>query len=82
MLYKLYRNSIDRGKRKEKMGLTKCTTCAANDRGLFTAGWFGVRGKHCFWLEIYDRLRASEQAVRFAKIIETQRKWCILHMTF
>jgi len=31
-------------------------------RGLFTAGWFGVREKHCFRLEIYDRLRASEQA--------------------
>ena len=30
--------------------------------GLFTAGWFGVREKHCSWLEIYDRLRASEQA--------------------
>ena len=34
---------------------------AVNDRGLFTAGWFGVREKHCSWLEIYDRLRASEQ---------------------
>jgi len=34
-----------------------------NDRGLFTAGWFGVREKHCSRLEIYDRLRASEQAV-------------------
>ena len=31
-------------------------------RGLFTAGWFGVREKHCSWLEIYDHLRASEQA--------------------
>ena len=31
------------------------------DSGLFTAGWFGVREKHCFWLEIYDRLRPSEQ---------------------
>ena len=31
-------------------------------RGLFTAGWFGLREKHCFRLEIYDRLRASEQA--------------------
>ena len=30
--------------------------------GLFTAGWFGVREKHCSWLEIYDRLRPSEQA--------------------
>ena len=30
--------------------------------GLFTAGWFDVREKYCFWLEIYDRLRASEQA--------------------
>ena len=35
---------------------------AVNDRGLFTAGWFGVREKHCSRLEIYDRLRASEQA--------------------
>ena len=35
---------------------------AVNDRGLFTADWFGVREKHCSWLEIYDRLRASEQA--------------------
>ena len=25
--------------------------------------WFGVREKHCSRLEIYDRLRASEQAV-------------------
>ena len=33
----------------------------AADHGLFTAGWSGVREKHCFWLEIYDRLRASEQ---------------------
>ena len=32
-------------------------------RGLFTAGWFGVREKHCSRLKIYDRLRASEQAV-------------------
>ena len=31
-------------------------------RGLFTAGWFGVREKHYFRLEIYDRLRRSEQA--------------------
>ena len=30
---------------------------------LFTAGWFGVREKHCSQLEIYDRLRASEHAV-------------------
>ena len=35
---------------------------AVNDRGLFTAGWFGVREKYCSWLKIYDRLRASEQA--------------------
>ena len=35
---------------------------AVNDRGLFTVGWFGVREKHCSRLEIYDRLRASEQA--------------------
>jgi len=36
---------------------------AVSYRGLFTAGWFGVREKHCSRLEIYDRLRASEQAV-------------------
>ena len=36
---------------------------AVSYRGLFTAGWFGVRKKHCSRLEIYDRLRASEQAV-------------------
>ena len=35
---------------------------AVSYRGLFTAGWFGVREKHCSWPEIYDRLRASEQA--------------------
>ena len=35
---------------------------AVSYRGLFTAGWFGVKEKHCFRLEIYDRLRASEQA--------------------
>ena len=36
---------------------------AVSYRGLFTSGWFGVRGKHCSRLEIYDRLRASEQTV-------------------
>jgi len=36
---------------------------AVSYRGLFTAGWFGVREKHYSRLEIYDRLRASEQAV-------------------
>ena len=35
---------------------------AVSYRGLFTAGWFGVREKHCSRLEIYDRLRGSEQA--------------------
>ena len=35
---------------------------AVSYRGLFTAGRFGVREKHCSRLEIYDRLRASEQA--------------------
>ena len=30
---------------------------AVSYRGLFTAGWFGVREKYCFRLEIYDRLR-------------------------
>jgi len=33
---------------------------AVSYRGLFTVGWFSVREKHCSWLEIYDRLRASE----------------------
>ena len=38
-------------------------------RRLFTAGWFGVREKHCSQLEIYDhdRLRASEQADKVGK---------------
>ena len=36
---------------------------AVSYRGLFTAGWFGVREKHCSRLKIYDHLRASEQAV-------------------
>ena len=36
---------------------------AVSYRGLFIAGWFGVREKHCSRLEIYDRLRTSEQAV-------------------
>ena len=35
---------------------------AVSYRGLFTAGWFDVTEKHCSQLEIYDRLRASEQA--------------------
>jgi len=29
---------------------------------LFIVGWFGVKENHCFQLEIYDHLRASEQA--------------------
>ena len=33
-------------------------------RELFTVDWFGVREKHCSRLEIYDRLRAIEQATR------------------
>ena len=37
---------------------------AVSYRGLFTAGWFGVREKHCSRLKIYDRLRANEQAAR------------------
>jgi len=35
---------------------------AVSYRGLFTVDWFGVREKYYFWLKIYDRLRASEQA--------------------
>ncbi|XP_066386343.1 uncharacterized protein [Miscanthus floridulus] len=34
---------------------------AVSYRGLFTAGWFGVREKHRSRLEIYDRLQANEQ---------------------
>ena len=37
-------------------------------RGLFTAGWFDVREKHYSRLEIYDRLRASEQAACSLKL--------------
>ena len=40
---------------------------------LFTAGWFGVREKHCFRLEIYDRLRANEQAAS-ARNISREKK--------
>ena len=43
---------------------------AVSYRGLFTAGWFGVREKHCSRLEIYDRLRASEQAITRFRILE------------
>ena len=49
-------NNGDRGRRR---GLSACSE-AVSYRGLFTAGWFGVREKHCSQLEIYDRLRASE----------------------
>ena len=35
---------------------------AVSYRGLFTAGWFGVREKHCSRLKIYECFRASEQA--------------------
>ena len=35
---------------------------AVNNCGLFTAGWFSVREKYYYWLEIYDHLRANEQA--------------------
>ena len=48
-------------------------------RGLFTAGWFGVREKHGSRLKIYDRLRASEQAVyRFKPyVLICVDRWCI-----
>ena len=36
---------------------------AVSYRGSFTAGWFGVREKHCFRLKIYDRLRSDEHVV-------------------
>jgi len=45
-------------------GDTQPVRKAVSYRELFTVGWFDVREKHCFRLEIYDRLRASEQAVR------------------
>jgi len=46
---------------------------AVSYRGLFTTGWFGVREKHYFRLEIYDRLRVSEQAAcHSATIISNQ----------
>ena len=41
---------------------SKAVREAVSYRGLFTAGWFGVREKHYSRLEIYDRLRANEQA--------------------
>ena len=46
---------------------------AVSYRGLFTASWFGVREKYCYQLEIYDRLRASEQAVYILCICATAR---------
>ena len=71
-----------RGRNSSSSPLHQCQTAmqpvreAVNDRGLFTAGWFGVREKHCSWLEIYDRLRASKQAVEVtpAKINSEQKK--------
>ena len=44
---------------------------AVSYRGLFIAGWFGVREKHCSRLEIYDRLRASEQADSLSRVIQS-----------
>ena len=53
---------------------------AVSYRGLFTAGWFGVREKHCSRLEIYDRLRASEQAEsNFLYLITTHNKLIQIH---
>ena len=40
---------------------------AVSYRGLFIAGWFGVREKHCSRLKIYDHLRASEQAAKIVR---------------
>ena len=66
--YDLVRGLKDVTFKKDKL----CSACQArkqwlvreaiNDRGLFTASWFGVREKHYSRLEIYYRLRASEQA--------------------
>jgi len=53
---------------------------AVSYRGLFTAGWFGVREKHCFWLEIYDRLRASEQSkISIDRLINSVRTMITNH---
>ena len=47
--------------RSDAPGPTACSE-AVSYRGLFTADWFGMREKHCSRLEIYNHLRASEQA--------------------
>ena len=39
-----------------QFGLWQPVREAVSNRGLFTAGWFGVREKYCSRLEIYDRL--------------------------
>ena len=44
------------------VGILQPVREAVSYRGLFTVGWFGVREKYCSRLEIYDRLRGSEQA--------------------
>ena len=49
---------------------------AVSYRGLFTVVWSGVTEKHCSRLEIYDRLRASEQAAEFWK----KRRRCYFQM--
>ena len=72
-------------------GLKRCSSHrqpvreAVNDRELFTAGWFGVREKHCCWLEIYDRLWASEQALWVKHRQQRSSQWkarCHAHSWF
>jgi len=53
---------------------------AVSYRGLFTAGWFGVREKYCSRLEIYDRLQTSEQAepsefVVYSSLVKKPTPW-------
>ena len=48
---------------------------AVSYRELFTAGWFGVREKYCYRLEIYDRLRASEQVDSLSILGHTLVYW-------
>jgi len=50
---------------------------AVSYRGLFSVGWFGVREKHCLWLKIYDRLRASEQADDWSSVQHCKEEWTI-----
>ena len=56
------------------IGIIQPVREAVSYHGLFTAGWFGVREKYYFRLEIYDRLRANEQAasVPFYRVLTSK----------